>query len=108
MTKFEIRNKVRDAVKTMFEHSLERTEVSIYNITLKFDYCDDERGNLSESWVDVKKDVYGKASTLKTFYVQEYAGNDWNLVAEPWVCDFINDITDLVMKHIETPKQRGW
>lgn len=108
MTKFEVRNQVRTAVETMFSHSLERTSVTIYNLTLKFDYCDEDRGNLTESWVEVRKDYFDTNTIIGTFYVQKYVSNDWDLVVQPWVCDFINDITELVMNHIEEPKKRGW
>ena len=106
MEKFELRNKVREVVKTMFEHSLERTTITIQNVTFKFDYCDDDRCNLSESWIEVSKNYAKQKCILENFYVQKYAGNDWDLIAEPWVCDMINDITDLVMEHIEEPKKK--
>lgn len=106
MNKFDIRNQVRSAVKTMFECSLERTSITIYNITLKFDFCDDEKGNLSESWIEVYKNHLKQKCILGTFYIQKYAGNDWELVAEPWVCDMVTDITELVMQHIEEPKKK--
>ena len=108
MKKFEIRNQVRSAVQTMFENSLERTTLTIYNITIKFDFCDEDKGNLSESWVEVTKNHIKQKCILGTFYIQKYACNDWELIVEPWVCDFINDITDLVMLHIEEPKKMGW
>ncbi len=108
MDKFEVRNQVRSAVQTMFEHSLERTTITIYNVTLKFDFCDEDKGNLSESWIEVSKYYLKQKCILKNFYVLKYASNDWELVTEPWVCDMVNDITELVMKHIEEPKKKGW
>lgn len=105
MEKFEIRNQVRSAVKTMFTYSLEKKEVIIYNLELKLDIEDD---NLMESSISIKRLLSDDEYPFKWFYIQEYAGNYWDMVTEPWVCDLINDITECVIKNIEEPKEKGW
>lgn len=107
MDKFEIRNQVRYAVENVFTMCEEQNEMTINNIIIRFDRAD-KFEDFINSWIEVRKYIYGKPELLETFYVQKYAGNYWELITEPWVCDLINDITDLVMKHIEEPKKRGW
>ena len=104
--KKEIRKQVRYAVEQFFTFSLnkEMHNVTIYNVHLDFNWDD----NLTQSDIDVRKLVYDKFELIKTFYIGEYAGNDWDLVTQPWVCDLINDLTDCVMMHVEKPKQKGW
>lgn len=107
MTKFEIRNQVRYAIETVFTWCEEKSEMNINNIIIKFDRADKFEDFIS-SWIDVRKFINGKPELLKTFYVEDYAGNYWEMITEPWVCDMINDITDLVMEHIEEPKKKEW
>lgn len=104
--KKEIREQVRYAVEQFFTFSLnkEMHVTTIFNMCLEFNWDD----NLTESDIEVRKRIYGKYELIKTFYIGEYAGNDWELVTQPWVCDLINDLTDCVMMHVEEPKEKGW
>ena len=107
MEKIEIRNQVRYAVENLLTWPSEIKEMTINNILIKFDRVEGEE-DLLESWIEVRKFLYGKYELLENFYIQKYAGNYWDMITEPWVCTMINDITELVEKHIEEPKKKGW
>ena len=106
MEKFEIRNQVRDAVQTFLEWSTSY-DIVINNMLLHLDVTD------NNIWTDnttiyIRKIINGKYELIDTIYLHKYWANNWKLVTDPWVCDLVNDITDIVMKHIEEPKKKEW
>lgn len=102
MEKKDMRNYVQNAVKSFLEGQIKETILS--NIILVFDPYDQfENAN-----VYVKKMVYGKPALIETFSLDNYYKNFWEMVSEPWTCDLVTDITNLVEQHYEEPKRKGW
>lgn len=106
--KFTVRNQVRDAIQTFFKWSGGVSDnVEINNMLIHLDVIDNEFWS-DNTTIDIKKMVNGKYELIESIFIHRYWLNYWNLVTEPWVCDLVNDITDIVMKHIEEPKKKGW
>lgn len=102
MKKDYIRNQVRSAVQVLFKHHNEGSVVYINNITLKFksamintECANDPAYYTIEVWKNLK-------TYIDTFYVlPNYVIDYWELISKPWIYDFVNDITNLVMNNIE-------
>lgn len=94
-----IQKQVRYAVEQFFTFSINNDMhfATIFNLQLELDREDD----FPDSSITISKLTVDKFEKIKYFYIQEYAGNDWDLVTTPWVDKFIDDITDFVMQHIE-------
>lgn len=99
MDKKFIKNQVRYAVEQFFTFSINKDMqlATIFNLKLELIREDD----FSISSIRISKLIEDKFEEIKRFYIEEYAGNEWDLVTTPWVDKFIDDITDFVMQHIE-------
>lgn len=99
MEKTFIQKQVRYAVEQFFTFSINNDMhlATIFNLKLEFDRADD----FSDSCITISKLIDDKFEEIKYFDIQEYAGNELDLVTTPWVDKFIDDITDFVMQHIE-------
>lgn len=102
MKKDHIRNQVLSAVQILFKQHNDGSVVYINNITLKFKsvMVNTERANDPIHYtIEVWKN---KKTYIDTFYVLPgYVIDYWELISKPWIYDFVNDITDLVMDNIE-------
>lgn len=99
MDKKFIKNQVRYAVEQFFTFSLNKDmhSATIFNLKLELFRKDD----FPDSSITISKLIEGEFEEIKYFYIEDYAGNEWDLVTTPWVDKFIDDITDFVMQHIE-------
>ena len=99
MKDFEVRSWVHDSVKSFFKGELKENEK--YNIKLIYD-CED-----GESTVYVRQWVNCKWELIEWFETKKYYKNYWDEITDPWVCDFVGDITKKVIEFIQEPKKRG-
>lgn len=101
----QLREKVRNAVVSFFSSCGESREFVFGNIQITFD----RDSKLFESTINIKKKIYGKWELLDYVDMEGYWNcNPWIMISEPWVCDLIKDITDLVVIHYEDEKIKGW
>lgn len=102
ITQIDVRNWVHDSVESFFKG--EETLCEKYNILLQYDKDD----GYADSTVYVKMWYNGKWNITQWFDTKRYYRNFWDEVASPWVCDYVTDITNEVMKFIEEPKKKEW
>lgn len=101
----KIRQQVRLAVKKLINPTMIGSDVTIGDIKLKLYIPDDPDKPLPANikfnplcyCIEVSK--YGRV--LGDFNVVFYAWDYWRLITEPWIYDFTNDITRVVMNNID-------
>lgn len=103
MEKKEIRNWVQETVENIFKGEIE--EAIKHNIKISLDY-DDEEG-FWDSEIFVYHLYNGKWEICNWFYFPRYYNSHWEMVTQPWVCEMVTDITNVVVRFIEEPKKKG-
>lgn len=99
MQKNLVRKNVKSAVEWLFENHNEEMTVQMNNITLKFICtCINKK---SEDPFFYRIDVCREDKTIESFYVgPTYVMSTWELISTPWMNDYINDITDVVIDNL--------
>lgn len=104
MEKYIIRNWVQETVENIFKGEIQ--EGILHNVKIVLEY--DDEGGFWDSELCVKQLLYGKWEICNFFKFSRYFKNYWKMVTDPWVCDMVTDITDVVCKFIREPKKMGW
>ena len=101
----KIRQQVRLAVQKLFNPEKNGSEVTIGDIKLKFYMSDDPDrplpAYLKYNPLNYILEVSKSGRYLDSFSVLYYALDYWGLITKPWIYDYTNDITSLVMNNID-------
>jgi hypothetical protein len=99
MNKCFVRKNVESAVKWLFENHNEEMVVQINNITLKFICTSIDKKSQDPFYYKI--DVCREDKTIESFIVGGgYIMSTWELISTPWMNDYINDITDVVIDNL--------
>lgn len=103
MEKKEVRSWVGDTLKNILKGEIDESIKSNIKMCLHYD----KHNGMWASEIYIKKMVDGEWKEVSGFRFTGYFANYWDMVTDPWVCDMVNDITDVVMKNIDI-RTMGW
>lgn len=94
--KQDIRRWVRDTIKLFMDGEKEESTGPDMKICYEENFS-----NSMHSKIHIKEKVDGKWVIRATFMPSKYFNGQWDMITIPWICDLVNDISDVVMSIIK-------